>query len=505
MIKSIFPLLLCLTILSACGVNPVTGKQELQLTSEKKEIALGEKNFQSLQQVLGGPYNADPKVQEYLQKVGEKLVRVADRPNLPYEFILVNSSAINAATLPGGKIVINRGILTKLHNEAELAALLGHEIVHAAARHTANGMDNQLLFSLVKAGVTEGFKTDDENINTFVDRSATVATHLLQKKYSRRQEFEADKYGMKYMALAGYNTDAAVDLQKMFVELSKGNSPSWMEGLLQTHPPSEKRVETNLQNQALYPKHDFLGNIDYKTQLKTLFKTQFAYELHDKAITTKSSKKAKEWLKEAIKQEPNEALFHASLAKIYNDEGHKEKAFLSIKQALKLNMNNYDFHLLHGQLSFENNKFREAKSYFLNSIKLLDNPLGHFYLGKVYETEKNLPLAKAHYQVAARTDAGFSEKAAFRYAELDFDENPMRYVQITPFTKDTSGIWYRIRSKAPMKLGRLKINVFAERKLVETFYLESITPQEVVDHQAKLSLPTRILEKATLEFSIQTF
>lgn len=496
--------LLLLLLLTACGVNPVTGKHELQLTSEKEEIAIGEKNFESLQQVLGGPYNADPKAQDYLQKVGKKLVKVSDRPHLPYEFILVNSSEINAATLPGGKIVVNRGILTKLHNEAELAALLGHEIVHAAARHSANGMDNTMLLSLIQAGIAEGFKSQDASIQEIITRTSAISSHLLEKQYSRKQEFEADKYGMKYMALAGYNTDAAVDLQRMFVNLSKGQDESWATGLLRTHPPSRKRVEANLQNQALYPKHDFMGHVDYQNNLKTLFKNAFAYELHDKAISSKKPEKAKQWIQEAIKQEPNEALFHASLARIYQSEGKRHKALKSIEKALKLNYNYYDFHLLYAQLNFDAHNTTLAKKHFIKSAKLLDTPVAHYFLGKIYETESDVYLAKAHYRVAAQIDSDFSSKAAFRYAELDFPDNPQVYVHIAPYVKDDK-IWYRIRSKAPMKTSELKVTVFSGKQLLETFYLPSLEPDVAIDHLAKLPLSLERLEQAHLRFSLQPF
>src|SRR5690606_33080934 len=137
MLQRTIILLLLLLGLTACAVNPVTGKREIVLVGEETEIRMGEQNYLPMQQSQGGEYDIDPALTEYVQGVGQKLAAVSDR-DLPYEFVVLNNSVPNAWALPGGKIAINRGLLTELESEAELAAVLGHEIVHAAAGHSAN-------------------------------------------------------------------------------------------------------------------------------------------------------------------------------------------------------------------------------------------------------------------------------------------------------------------------------------------------------------------------------
>ena len=126
--------LLLAALVAGCAVNPVTGRNELSLFDETQEINLGTNQYGPTQQSQGGPYTADPELSEYVSKVGQRLARVSDR-SLPYEFIIIDDSTPNAWALPGGKIGINRGLLVRLNSEAELAAVLSHEIVHAAARH----------------------------------------------------------------------------------------------------------------------------------------------------------------------------------------------------------------------------------------------------------------------------------------------------------------------------------------------------------------------------------
>ena len=138
--------LLAYAILAAsvtgCAVNPVTGRPDFMMVSEAQELALGEQNYAPMQQAEGGVYDIDPKLTAYVSEVGNKLAAVSDRP-LPYEFVVLNNSVPNAWALPGGKIVINRGLLVELESEAELAAVLGHEIVHADAAHGARAIDGR--------------------------------------------------------------------------------------------------------------------------------------------------------------------------------------------------------------------------------------------------------------------------------------------------------------------------------------------------------------------------
>ncbi len=139
--------LLAALALAGCAANPVTGRSELHMVSEAQEIQLGQQYYPPSRQSQGGDYVTDPRVTEYVQQVGNRLAAVADR-RLPYEFVVLNSGELNAWALPGGKIAVNRGLLVELKNEAELAAVLSHEIVHAAARHGAQQMEKGQLLQI---------------------------------------------------------------------------------------------------------------------------------------------------------------------------------------------------------------------------------------------------------------------------------------------------------------------------------------------------------------------
>jgi predicted Zn-dependent protease len=199
--------LILFSSLAGCVVNPVTGEKELILVSEAQEIQMGAQNYLPMRQSQGGDYDVDPALTRYVQSVGNR-VAAASGVDLPYEFSVLNNSVPNAWALPGGKIAINRGILTELDSEAELAAVLGHEVVHAAARHTAQQMSRGMLLQGLVIGTA--IATSDSDYGNLAVGGAGIAAQLLTMKYGRDAELESDRYGMRYMSAAGYDPQGAV-------------------------------------------------------------------------------------------------------------------------------------------------------------------------------------------------------------------------------------------------------------------------------------------------------
>ncbi|HAP53457.1 MAG TPA: peptidase M48, partial [Marinobacter adhaerens] len=226
--NSLVAIALALT-LSGCSVNPVTGENQLSLIGESQELAMGAEQYVPTQQTQGGRFYVDPELTLYVSEVGQKMARVSDRPDLPYEFVVLNSSVPNAWALPGGKIAINRGLLTELDDEAQLASVLGHEIVHAAARHSVQRMQQGMLISAGVAGL--GFALSDNEWAGLIMGGAALGAQLALAQYSQGDELESDHYGILYMKEAGYDPQAAVELQELFLKLSEGRQSSFIDGL----------------------------------------------------------------------------------------------------------------------------------------------------------------------------------------------------------------------------------------------------------------------------------
>ena len=175
-----------LSTITGCETNPVTGKQQLSLVSSAQELSVGQQQYKPSQQSQGGAYTIDPSLNQYVDNIGQTLAKLSGQPNLPYEFIVLNNDVPNAWALPGGKIAINRGLLILLEDEAQLAAVLGHEVVHAAARHGASQMSQGMLLQLGTQVL------DQASGNSAYSQIAGIGASAIQARYGRSQELEAD-------------------------------------------------------------------------------------------------------------------------------------------------------------------------------------------------------------------------------------------------------------------------------------------------------------------------
>jgi len=373
-----------LSLLLGCSQNPVTGKSELHFISENQEIAIGEENYEYMQQAEGGPYVAHPSIVRYVEKIGKKLAAVSDRPNLPYEFAVLDNSIPNAWALPGGKIAINRGLLVELHNEAELAAVLGHEIVHSAARHGAKAMERYVLMQAGILGMSQLLK--DHKYEDTVIGGASMGAALVALKYSRGAELQADAYGMKYMAAAGYDVQAAVTLQETFLKLSQERGSTPFERWLLTHPPSQERIEANEQTALSYPQGGFVGEKEYQKALEPLLAAKPAYALLDKgyeAFLQKNYTLARSLSEKGIEIEPKEAHLFNLKGKAEKHLGQREDARASFDQAIRLNPSYFDFYLQRGILEYEQRELTLARIDLEKSIELLPSEEAYYYLAQI--------------------------------------------------------------------------------------------------------------------------
>ncbi len=412
--KNIFPLLVSsLLLLSACVKNPVTGQRELTLISENQERQMGIDAYQTATQSQGGPYKVDPKLSEYVNRVGQRLASVSDRPNLSYEFVIVNDSTPNAWALPGGKIAINRGLLTELTSEAELAAVLGHEIVHAAARHGAKGMERGML---LQGGIIAlGVAARNSQYNDMLIGSAGAAAGLVMSKYSRHQELESDHYGMIYMAKAGYNPEAAIRLQEIFLKLSKGNS-NWLDGLFASHPPSQERIEANkITAQKLISNNNtFEGRDEYTDAIKGLIAQKAAYESYEKgikALKKKSYHSAETYAQKAINAVDSEALFWGLKGRALLAQKEPKEALSAFSEAIDRNPDYFEFYLRRAECKKLLGDDRGSHADAQKSIALLPTGEAHEILGKIALKYRDRQRAMYHFQIASHANSPAGQRS----------------------------------------------------------------------------------------------
>ena len=218
--------------LAACAQAPLTGRNQLILVPESQDADLGLQAYQQIKQEE--PVSRDPVLNERVQEVGGRIARVSGQPDWDWQFTLFEDPEPNAFALPGGKVGVYTGLFKVAKNDAQRAAVIGHEVGHAIARHGAERMSQGILAQL--GGVAIGAATGSQ---AYVDLYSQAATLGVILPYSRTQESEADEIGLMLMAEAGYDPREAIKLWQNFAALGGERPPEF----LSTHPAEGTRIE----------------------------------------------------------------------------------------------------------------------------------------------------------------------------------------------------------------------------------------------------------------------
>jgi predicted Zn-dependent protease len=227
------PILLCVLV-AACAVNPATGRREFMLVSESQEIAMGRQSDPQIVATYG--LVPDSGVQRYVRGIGERLAANSERPQLPWTFRVLDDPTVNAFALPGGYNYVTRGIMAYLDSEAELASVMGHELGHVTARHSASQMSQM---QLAQVGLVAGM--------VFMPKAADFAglalagMQLMFLRFSRDDERQADQLGLRYMAGLGYAPSEMPKVYTMLNAVSGASSGDRLPTWLSTHPDPEDR------------------------------------------------------------------------------------------------------------------------------------------------------------------------------------------------------------------------------------------------------------------------
>lgn len=225
--------------LTACSVNPATGKRQFNIVGEQQEVAMGLEAAPQFTRDYGGPIPSSD-IRNYISDIGMTLARVSERTDLPWEFTCVDSAVINAFALPGGKVFMSRGLLAQLDNEAQLAGVLGHEIGHITAQHIGQQMSHAMGLQVVLAGLSVASSRSNNEWVKVLGVGAQTGGSVYLLKFGRDQESEADALGMRYMSRVGYNPAAQMQVMQILQKASQGGGRQ--PEFLSTHPYPETRI-----------------------------------------------------------------------------------------------------------------------------------------------------------------------------------------------------------------------------------------------------------------------
>lgn len=223
-------------VASSCQTNPVTGKKDVMFMSESQEIALGKEADPQIVAEFG--LYEDPKLQSFINEKGQQMAAISHRSNLTYNFKIVDSPVINAFAVPGGYVYFTRGIMAHFNNEAQFAGVLGHEIGHIAARHSAQQQSKSIL---AQGGLLLGMILSPTVAQ--MGQEVSQGLGLLLLKYGRDAERESDRLGVEYSTKIGYDADEMADF---FLTLQRKQEESGqaLPSFLSSHPDPGDRYNT---------------------------------------------------------------------------------------------------------------------------------------------------------------------------------------------------------------------------------------------------------------------
>lgn len=273
----VLPMALAAALLAGCATvtNPVTGQRELTVMDERSEIAEGRKAHEVVLQDYG--VYASPRLQAYVNELGQRLAKQSHRKNLEWHFTVLDSPEVNAFALPGGYVYVTRGLMAYMESEADLAGVIGHEIGHVTARHGAQRATRQQTAGLgVLAATVLGAVLEVKGVSGATDIASTLSQGVAAgyiASYSRDQETQADKLGAEYLARNNYDPKNMIDVIRVLksqeqyaadTARAEGRKPPAGAGWLASHPSNDKRLQDIAQFAAQYKgKYGDEGRVRY--------------------------------------------------------------------------------------------------------------------------------------------------------------------------------------------------------------------------------------------------
>ena len=406
-----FSLLLCFFLIG-CAVNPVTGRNELMFVSESQEIQMGKELYPNAlwgAEGGGGEYR-DERLKAYLREGIYRLHGVSHRPNLPVDFAIQNSSTPNAWAIPG-HVVITRGLLAGLDNEAEFAFVMGHEMGHVSARHSAEQMTSSMLLQVGLAGLGVGL--GGKSYSDVAMGLGSVGGSLVLLKYGREHELEADRLGVLYMTRLGYDPSNAVSAHRNLERISReymkslgkdSHERSFFEDLLATHPRTSVRIEEIERMIRAAPPAPRSGDGQfrerYRTMIAGLKKVNAVYrDYYDKAVPAfrkNNLDEADALVSKAISMEKDQPPFYALKGFILLRRKDYPEAERNFRSALDLDGNYQPAYRGLGVLHYSKGNYSEATGYLKRALALFpEDTRSYYFLGmSCFNTRQYGPAVK---------------------------------------------------------------------------------------------------------------
>ena len=390
------------SLMSGCAFDPVTGEATFSLISEAQEIEIDrQQSPHQFSADLGK--HPDARLASYVSSVGQAVAKTSHRPQMPYSMHVLEANHVNAYTFPGGTMAVTRGILVEMESEAELAALLGHEVGHVNARHASEratkGMLAQAAVGLAAATV------GNETTQQIVAGVGLVSATALLAKYSRDNEREADQLGMDYAVAAGANPNGMIELMAMLNSISS-QKPGALEIMFSSHPMSDERLKNAASRSdskyvRLHARN--FGRERYMDMTATLRKDKALIQAlaeADRFIAMGEFNNAKSELNKAKNVRDDDYAYWVISAKNEIAQERHQAAVSALQKAQSLKPAEQLPLYMKGASYLSLEESEKALNAFQTYKKNLPgNPLADFFIGFSYEQQDNRPQAASAYRI----------------------------------------------------------------------------------------------------------
>lgn len=403
--------------LQGCAVSPVTGERILVGMSEGQEQAIDQQQApHQFSQDLGEIQNAP--VNDYVRDIGQRLHAGTHRPDMPYSYRVLNANYVNAYTFPGGAMGVTRGIMVDMDDEAQLAALLGHELGHVNARHSAQRQGQAMLTQTVLAGVNAA--AANSGWAPLIGLGSQVGASAMLSSYSRSNEHEADALGQAYMVQAGYPATGMTRLHEMLVA-QEGTAPSALATMFSSHPMSADRrdrareaAETTYADsiKASVRRERFMDSTASLRQIKPAIQ---ACQKGESAMSAKKLDEASSQFRAALKQAPRDYAANLRMAQCLQAQGKVADAQSYVNNARGIYPQEAQSHKLQAALSLQQRNPQAALQALQSFDQLLPGDSGvQFLKGVSLETMgQKQQAAQAYNTYLKQVRAGDAAQHAY--------------------------------------------------------------------------------------------
>lgn len=392
-------------VITGCATNPVTGRRQFMLLTEADEISI---DLEAAPHQLSADYGitGDTALNQYVSGVGKALVPHTHRPHMPYSFQVTNAAYFNAYTFPAGTVAATRGIMLGLEDEAQLAALMGHELGHVNARHGAERMSKGIASQLVVAVASLAVATSSryEDYAPLAAGLGSVAAGGLLAFYSRENEREADALGMEYAVAAGYSPEGMVGLMDVLRKQEK-RQPHAIEMMFASHPMSteryenaRKRVTSHYARDAGLPKHRE-RYMDNTAGLRKISGAITAMQAGQSAMARNRPQEAYGQYTKALQIAPDDYAALLMMAECCQALNRPDEARELAQRARQVNPREAQAAFVLGMTELNTNRPGRAHQHFQEYQKLLPgNPNVNFWSGFALEGMGRKNEAAAEYR-----------------------------------------------------------------------------------------------------------